>query len=117
MTDTFKQEHTDASVCAAAAATQFFNETLNGQDRPMCGFGWVAFFPANKGNTKLGKAERKLVESFGFRKDYDGKSWRLSNPGRYRGQNVDAQYAGATAYAAYMKKETGMSFVAREQLD
>jgi|TARA_R110000851_G_scaffold23328_1_gene68371 hypothetical protein len=117
MTDTFTQDHANATAQAVTAVTQFFNETLNGQDRPMCGFGWVAFYPANKGNTKLGKAERKLVESVGFRKDYDGKTWRMSNPGRYRGQNVDAQYAGAAAYAGRMSKETGMTFVAREALD
>jgi hypothetical protein len=95
MTDTFTQDHANATAQAVTAVTQFFNETLNGQDRPMCGFGWVAFYPANKGNTKLG----------------------MSNPGRYRGQNVDAQYAGAAAYAGRMSKETGMTFVAREALD
>ena len=38
----------------------------------VCGFAWVSVYPANKGNTKLGKEERKLLETAGFRKnDYD----------------------------------------------
>jgi hypothetical protein len=38
----------------------------------VCGFAWVDVYPANKGNTKAGKEERKLLERFGFRKnDYE----------------------------------------------
>ena len=38
----------------------------------VCGFAWVSVYPANKGNTKLGKEERKLLETAGFTKnDYD----------------------------------------------
>lgn len=38
----------------------------------VCGFAWVDVYPANKGNTKAGKEERKLLEHFGFRKnDYE----------------------------------------------
>jgi hypothetical protein len=38
----------------------------------VCGFAWVNVYPANKGNTKAGKEERKLLERFGFRKnDYE----------------------------------------------
>lgn len=34
-----------------------------------CGFAWVNVYPENKGNTKLGKEERKLLETAGFRKN------------------------------------------------
>lgn len=117
MSTTFETANTEASIQAIAATTEFFNEQLKGQDRPMCGFSAVVFYPTHKGNTKLGREERKLVESIGFRKDYTGKNWRMSNPGRYRGQNVDAQYAGSAAYAAHMKAKTGMNFTADSRLD
>lgn len=43
----------------------------------VCGFAWVDVYPANKGNTRAGKEERKLLESFGFRKNDYEKSYQL----------------------------------------
>jgi hypothetical protein len=42
-----------------------------------CGFAWVLVFPANKGNTRLGKEERRVLESAGFRKNDYEKSYQL----------------------------------------
>lgn len=42
-----------------------------------CGFSWILVYPANKGNTRLGKEERKLLESVGFRKNDYEKTYRL----------------------------------------
>jgi hypothetical protein len=35
----------------------------------VCGFAWIYIYPEHKGNTKLGKQERKTLEDFGFEKD------------------------------------------------
>jgi hypothetical protein len=42
-----------------------------------CGFSWVNVYPANKGNTSLGKEERRVLESAGFRKNDYEKSYQL----------------------------------------
>jgi hypothetical protein len=36
----------------------------------VCGFAWVNILPEYKGNTKLGKEERKVLEACGFEKDW-----------------------------------------------
>lgn len=69
-----------------------------------CGFAWVTVFPANKGNTKLGKAERKVLEALGFRKDWTGKAYECWNPAEYHGQNIDIKEAGANAAADVLRK-------------
>jgi hypothetical protein len=43
----------------------------------VCGFAWVDVYPANKGNTRAGKEERKLLERFGFRKNDYEKTYQL----------------------------------------
>lgn len=43
----------------------------------VCGFAWVDVYPANKGNTRDGKEERKLLERFGFRKNDYEKTYQL----------------------------------------
>ena len=37
----------------------------------VCGFAWINVYAEFKGNTKLGKEERKVLEAAGFSKDYD----------------------------------------------
>lgn len=37
----------------------------------VCGFAWVNVYPEFKGNTKLGKEERKVLERLGFSKDWE----------------------------------------------
>ena len=43
----------------------------------VCGFAWVDVYPVNKGNTRAGKEERKLLERFGFRKNDYEKTYQL----------------------------------------
>ena len=43
----------------------------------VCGFAWVNVYPVNKGNTRAGKEERKILENFGFRKNDYEKSYQL----------------------------------------
>ena len=49
------------------------------------------------------KAERALLESIGFKKDWTGKAWQIWNPSNINVQNVDVKEAGAEAYADVMK--------------
>ena len=68
-----------------------------------CGFAWVTVYPEHKGNTKLGKGERRVLEQMGFRKDWTGKAWQLWNPTGYAGQSMDVKEAGAQAYADVLR--------------
>jgi hypothetical protein len=104
---------------ATAEATAVTNEAYDrfGGDFGMCGFAWVSVTPKEKGNTKGGRAERKMLEQIGFEKDWTGKSWQLWNPSKYNGQNVDIKEAGARAYAAKMRELTGLDAWAGSRLD
>jgi len=42
-----------------------------------CGFAWVSVKPENKGNTRLGKQERRALEAAGFRKNDYEKTYQL----------------------------------------
>ena len=76
----------------------------NQYGEPMyCGFAWVTVYPEHKGNTRLGKAERKILEAMGFRKDWTGKAYELWNPTGYRGQSMDVKEVGAQAYAEVLR--------------
>ena len=68
-----------------------------------CGFAWVTVYPEHKGNTRDGKAERKILEAMGFRKDWTGKAYELWNPTGYRGQSMDVKEVGAQAYAEVLR--------------
>ena len=71
----------------------------NEYGEPMyCGFAWVTIYPEHKGNTKLGKLERRVIESMGFRKDWTGKAYQLWNCTGYAGQSMDVKEAGAQTY-------------------
>lgn len=37
----------------------------------VCGFAWINVYPEFKGNTKLGKEERKVLEQLDFSKDWE----------------------------------------------
>lgn len=89
---------------ARAAADKFFTETLGGEDRYACGFAWVTVYPRYKGNTKLGKAERKLLRDMGFKLDWTDKAFQVWNPSGHNCQNVDTKEQGAVAAAAVLKK-------------
>ena len=95
-TNAVREQMLDA---AFKAAERFFNEKLGGQDRYSCGFAWVTVFPEYKGNTKEGKAERKILSELGFKKDWTGKAYQFWNPSKYGCQNVDTLLEGARAAA------------------
>ena len=98
-----EQIRTEVRAKAFAAADTYFKTVLGGVDRYACGFAWVTVYPEHKGNTRLGKAERKTLESLGLRKDWTGKAYELWNPAGYSVQNVDTLEAGARAAAAVLK--------------
>ena len=76
----------------------------NQYGEPMyCGFAWVTVYPEHKGNTRDGKAERKILEAMGFRKDWTGKAYELWNPTGYAGQSMDVKEVGAQAYAEVLR--------------
>lgn len=100
---------------AATAAKALFN--TKGTDHwGACGFAWTTIYPEHKGNTKAGKAERKIIEQLGFTKDWTGKAYQLWDPARYGGQNIDIKEAGAVAAADVLKRH-GFKAYAGSRLD
>lgn len=103
-------------AAAENAATTFFRERLGGVDAYACGFAWVTVKPQHKGNTKLGREERKVFTALGLRKDYSGKYYEIYNPGNYHGQNIDTKEAGAHAAAEVLRRH-GFNAFAESRLD
>ena len=103
-------------AAAFRAADTFFQTKLGGRDQFACGFAWVTVFPKNKGNTRDGKAERKILEKLGMRKDWTGKGYEMWNPAGYGCQNIDTLEAGADA-AAQVLKSYGLNAYAGSRLD
>jgi hypothetical protein len=101
---------------AHAAASHYFQSVLGGVDRYACGFAWVTVQPEHKGNTRLGKEERRVLEALGLRKDWTGKSYELWNPAGFNCQNIDTLEAGARA-AADVLKGYGFRAYAGSRLD
>jgi hypothetical protein len=62
-----------------------------------CGFAWVNVYPANKGNTRLGKEERALLEANGFRKNEYEKCYQLWISAY--NQSIQKKEAYASAFA------------------
>lgn len=112
-TNAIRNEMMDA---AFKAADKFFKERLGGRDQYACGFAWVTVYPEHKGNTKAGKAERQILESLGFRKDWTGKAYEFWNPSKYACQNVDTLEEGARAAADVLKRH-GFKAYAGSRLD
>jgi hypothetical protein len=100
-TQEIKKEALDA---AKAAGKDYLANMLGGEDRYPCGFAWTTIVPAHKGNTKLGRAERKEFAAMGARKDHTDKNFELWNPGQIPVQNMDVAYAGALAAAEVLRK-------------
>lgn len=98
------------------AADAFFKDVMKGEDRGACGFAWVTIVPEYKGNTRLGKAERRDLEALGARKDWTGKTWMIWNPADYPVQNIDTLEAGARA-AAKVLTDAGLKAYAQSRLD
>ena len=104
-------------VTAAKAASDTMFKRFGSTDQiGACGFAWVTVRPANKGNTKLGKAERMVLKDLGFRQDWTGKAYQLWDPAGYGGQNIDIKEASAAAAAAVLKKY-GFNAYADSRLD
>lgn len=80
-----------------------------------CGFAWVTVYLNTKGNTRVGRAERRTLEALGFRKDYSG-AYCLWNPSKYPTQNVNTLEAGAEA-AAQLLRAQGYTAYAGSRLD
>lgn len=85
----------EAQARAKAVGQRFLDDYYHGHDAGMCGFAWVNIRPTNKGNTKAGKEERKILEAMGFEKDWTGKEYQMWNPSGLGCQNIDAKEAGA----------------------
>lgn len=117
MATILEQAHEKATLAAAEAAQDFLDQYYGGQDLGACGFAWVTYHPAFKGNTRDGRDERRMVESIGFRKDYTGKAWTLWNPSGIGAQNIDCKEAGARAYADVLRAEAGISVSVGSRLD
>lgn len=87
-----------------------------GGDVGACGFAWVTIYPKYKGNTRLGRAERKLLRAIGAELDWTGKTFQIWNPSQYRGQSVSVKYAGAVAGAQVLRL-LGIDAMAQDRLD
>lgn len=80
----------------------------------VCGFAWVDVYPQNKGNTRLGKEERKVLEASGFRKDVYGKKYYLWVSDF--NQSMQKKEAYASAYARVLR-ENGVKAYSGSRLD
>jgi len=103
-------------AAAFRAADTFFQTRMGGRDAGACGFAWVTVYPVHKGNTRDGKAERKILEQLGMRKDWTGRGYELWNPAGYGCQNIDTLEAGADA-AAQVLKGYGLAAYSGSRLD
>jgi hypothetical protein len=101
---------------AFEAAKIASNETLEliGESYPF-GFAWVKAVFKHKGNTKLGREERKEFRELGFTDDYCG-GLQIWNPSKINCQNMTAKYRGAVAFVNVLKKH-GISAIAQERMD
>lgn len=95
---------------------KYIEENLDGQDVFACGFAWVTIYPKHKGNTKLGRAERKFLREMGLDLDYTGKRFSWWNPSNCGFQNVDCKLAGAQG-AAKVLRAFGLEAYADSRLD
>ena len=98
------------------SAVEMLLSLYGGQDVGMCGFAWVNVKPKHKGNTKEGKAERKVLRDMGFELDWTGKEFQYWNPSKLGVQNVDCKAKGASV-AARILKEHGFDAYAQSRLD
>lgn len=101
---------------AFLAAKAYLDRNFNGADWGMCGFAWVNIKPKHKGNTKLGKEERKVLREMGFELDWTGKEFQWWNPSGLGCQNIEAKYTGAVV-AARILREHGFDAYAGSRLD
>lgn len=98
----------EAGIQARTAAKAFFDRH---GDRDACGFAWVNVWGV-RSNSRLGKT----LQTFGFRKSYDG-SLQLWNPSGAATQSISILEAGAEAYAKVLTDKLGIKAYAGSRLD
>lgn len=80
----------------------------------VCGFAWVSVKPVNKGTTRLGKAERIMLEANGFRKnDYEKNYQRWISDFN---QSMQKKEAYARAFAEVLR-ENGIRAYSGSRMD
>jgi hypothetical protein len=80
----------------------------------VCGFAWVDVYPQHKGNTRLGKQERKILEILGFRKNDYAKTYQKWISAY--NQSMQKKEAYARAYADILRAN-GMKAYSGSRLD
>lgn len=80
----------------------------------VCGFAWIQVYPSFKGNTVLGKQERKVLEALGFRKNDYEKCYQKS-VSDYN-QSMQKKEAYATAFAKVLR-DAGLKAYSSSRLD
>ena len=106
----------EAWAAAVVATTKYIDTYLDGEDKYACGFAWVNVAPKHKGNTKLGREERKVLRAMGLELDYTGKRFSWWNPANCGFQNIDCKEAGAQG-AAKVLRAFGFDAYADSRLD
>lgn len=106
----------EARVAAREEAQGLLDSWYDGQDMGACGFAWVTVQPQHKGNTKVGREERKILREMGFELDWTGKAFQWWNPSGLAVQNVDSLRAGAIAASKVLAKY-GFKAYANSRLD
>lgn len=92
-----KQEFMDAAAKASQSAMEKYG------DFGSCGFAWITIVPKYRGNTKEGKAERKILAELGFEKDWTGRNYMIWNPSKIGAQSVFIREAGSSAGANILR--------------
>lgn len=105
-----------AFAAAAVATDRYIENVLKGEDAFSCGFAWVTVQPKHKGNTKLGREERKVLSALGLKKDWTEKRFQWWNPSMSYFQNIDCKEEGAKA-AAKVLETYGLDAWAESRLD
>lgn len=80
----------------------------------VCGFAWVDVFPQHKGNTRLGKDERYVLERFGFSKNDYTKTYQLWISDF--NQSMQKKEGYARAYAEVLR-ENGIKAYSGSRMD
>lgn len=81
----------------------------------VCGFAWVNVYPEFKGNTKLGKEERKVLEAAGFEKDWDSNK-KYSKWISDFNQSLQKKETYARAFAKVLS-DNGINSYAQSRMD
>jgi hypothetical protein len=84
----------EAKQAAYVAAKEYFENVLGGQDSYPCGFAWVNIYGV-RSNSNIGR----ILQKYGFEKNFYTRSMQLWNPSNFICQNVNVLEAGARAAA------------------